>query len=419
MKTVILQQKKERNDLLNLPYQMRDAEAQAEAYLKSKPIKLITGPRRAGKSMLALHILKGKKFAYLNFDDSRLIERFDEDAVEQALSEVYRDYDYLLLDEIQNLDGWSVWVEKIYRRGVNMVITGSNAKLLSDDLASVLTGRYLEIRLYPFSAKEYLEYKNLIGEAVTPAEISRVNSALEDFSIYGGYPEMLDSQAVVTGYLSALYDSIIVKDIVKRYKVRKVDDLYSVADWLLANFTNPFSATSLSKELGLGSAVSVQKFCGYLQNTYLFQYLPRFSSKLKLMMKADRKIYVIDNGFIIARAFELSRNAGRLLENLVFLELLKRGYDPRKYELFYYRSRNDREVDFVLKKGVSVLELVQVCYDLSSIKTRDREIKALLECSEELHCDHLTIISRDEQTTLEQSGRTVRIVPLREWIKAR
>jgi uncharacterized protein len=418
MKTIVLQQKKERDDLLKLPYQTRTAESLAKTYLKSKPIKLITGPRRAGKSMLALHILEGEQFAYLNFDDSKLLEKFDEDAVEQALSEVYRDYEYLLLDEIQNLEGWSVWVEKLYRRGVNMVITGSNAKLLSDDLAAALTGRFLEIRLYPFSANEYLAGRNIGLGCDTPAETASANSALEDFSVYGGYPEAIDSKSIIPGYLSALYDSIIVKDIVKRYKVRKVEELYSVADWLLSNFTNPFSVSSLTEELELGSETTVQKFCTYLQNTYLFQYLPRFSSKLKLMKKADRKAYVIDNGFVFARAFELSRNSGRLLENLVFLELLKQGYDPRKYELFYYRSHNDREVDFVLRKGVTVKGLIQVCYDLSSKKTRAREIKALLECGQELKNENLTIITWNESGTVEEAGHTVRIVPLREWIAA-
>ncbi len=234
---------------------------------------------------------------------------------------------------------------------------------------------------------------------------------------YGGYPEVLSSPAVVSGYLSSLYDAIILKDIVRRFKVRKVDDLYEVASWLLSNFTCPFSVNSLARELGMSSITTVQKFAGYLQNTYLFRFLPRFNNKLKLMKKADQKCYIIDNGFVMARAFELSENRGKLLENLVFLELLKRGYRLKSYELFYYRSANDREVDFVCRKGVAVEKLVQVCYSLDSYKARSREISALVECSRELHNTNLCIITWNQEETVEESGLTIRIIPFRKWIR--
>ena len=382
----------------------------------SRPIKLITGPRRAGKSVLALQMLKGCNFAYLNFDDSALINGFTEDAVEQAVAEVYPGYEYLLLDEVQNMPGWSLWVEKLYRRGVNLVITGSNANMLSDDMAAVLSGRFIEIRLFPFSAAEYIQYTGNRTGAETPQATAALNVVLERFSIYGGYPEVAGTPQVTSGYLSSLYDTIITKDIVRRYRIRKVDELYSVADWLLSNFTNPFSFNSLAEELEMSSVPTVQKYCGYLQNTYLFQYLPRFSSKLKLMKKADRKVYVVDNGFVMARAFELSRNFGRLLENLVFLELIKRGYDLKKYELFYYRSRNDRETDFVCRKGVAVEQLIQVCYEMKSPKTRKRELDSLVECAGELKNRNLTVVTWDTEETVKQDGYVISVIPLRKWI---
>ncbi len=410
MKEAVLKQKIERNRLLAYDYQERVAQQTAALYRDSKMIKLITGPRRAGKSSLALQMLRGQNFAYLNFDDSALLDGFDESKVEVLLDEVYNGYKFLLLDEVQNLTGWSIWVEKLYRRGTNLIITGSNANMLSDDIAAILSGRYLEIRLYPFSVEEYKSYR----------QKSDRNSAFDnvlygDFLKYGGYPEIALTPQVCEGYISSLYDSTIVKDIVKRYKVRKVDELYNVADWLLSNFTNTFSVTSLAGDLDMGSVTTVQKYCRYLQNTYLFQYLPRFNNKMKLMNKADRKCYVIDNGYILARAFELSSNLGRLLENMVFLELLKKGYNLKMHELFYYRSRNDKEVDFVCRKGVTIQQLIQVCYDISSPKTRKREIDSLIECAEELKINRLLIITWDQDETLEKDGYTIEVISVRNW----
>ena len=410
MKEAVLKQNIERDRLLAYDYQERIAQQTAVLYRDSKMIKLITGPRRAGKSSLALQMLRGQNFAYLNFDDSTLLDGFDESKVEDLLDEVYNGYKFLLLDEVQNLTGWSIWVEKLYRRGTNLIITGSNANMLSDDIAAVLSGRYLEIRLYPFSAEEYKSYRQKSEQKAVPE-----NVLYDNFLKYGGYPEIALTPQVCEGYISSLYDSTIVKDIVKRYKVRKVDELYNVADWLLSNFTNTFSVTSLTEDLNMGSVTTVQKYCRYLQNTYLFQYLPRFNNKMKLMNKADRKCYVVDNGYIFARAFELASNLGRLLENMVFLELLKNGYNLKMHELFYYRSRNDREVDFVCRKGVTIQQLIQVCYDISSPKTRKREIDSLIECAEELKVNRLLIITWDQDETLEKEGYTIEVISVRNW----
>ncbi len=412
MKEAILKQKKERDRLLALDYQERMAQQTAALYRDSKMIKLITGPRRAGKSSLALQMLRGQNFAYLNFDDSALLDGFDESKVEDLLDEVYSGYKFLLLDEVQNLPGWSMWVEKLYRRGTNLIITGSNANMLSDDIAAILSGRYLEIKLYPFSAEEYKSYRQKSEHNVMPE-----NVLYDDYLKYGGYPEIALTPKVCEGYLSGLYDSTIVKDIVKRYKVRKVDELYNVADWLLSNFTNAFSITSLAEDLDMGSVTTVQKYCRFLQNTYLFQYLPRFNNKLRLMNKADRKCYVVDNGYVLARAFELSSNLGRLLENMVFLELLKQGYDLKRHELFYYRSRNDREVDFVCRKGVSIEQLIQVSYDISSPKARKRELDSLIECAEELKVKKLLIITWNQDEVLEKNGYTIEVISVKYWTK--
>lgn len=418
MKSIILQQREERDKLLSIEYQERIAQPFAIEIRDSKPIKLIVGPRRAGKSVLALQMLKGCNFAYLNFDDMQLLAKFNEDVVSQVLSEVYPGYDYLLLDEVQNLEGWSLWVQKLYRRGINLIITGSNANLLSDDLSAHLTGRFVEIRLFPFSATEHSNYIGASIRMDTPDEIAATNNVLDGFMRYGGYPEVSLTPTITQSYLYSLYDTIILKDIVKRYKVRNVVELSGIADWLLANFTNPFSANSIAADLDMHSITSVQKFLGYLQNCYLFQYLPRFNNKLKLMHKADRKAYVIDNGFVMARAFTLSQNSGRLLENMVFMELQKQGYNLKTYELFYYRTRNDREVDFVCRKGTSVHELIQVCYDMSGRTTRKRELDAIVEAAGELHNKNLAVITWDQEETVVQDGYTIRVVPIRKWVNS-
>lgn len=414
MRNIVLKQRAERDDLASRPYHTRDQFQNVTPYLDANVIKLITGPRRAGKSVYALQILSGKNYAYLNFDDTRLLGAFNEDAVMQALAEVYPGYDYLLLDEVQNLDSWDAWVSKLYRRGVNLVITGSNANLLSSEMSTLLTGRYVEIQILPFSMKETLEYKEAPIDAELPDEKAKLFIEMDDYLKKGGYPEIVKNRDIEQAYLSALFDSIILKDVAQRHKIRKITELYDLADYLISNYSNPLSYNEIADELSLGSVTTVKKFCGYLAEPYLFFYLPRYNNKLKEMKKAPRKVYVIDNGFIYTRSFELSRNNGRQLENMVFIELLRRGYDLEK-SLFYYRTSNDKEVDFVTRDGRKVTSLIQVSYNISKAKTREREMDALVKASEELKCDNLLLITWDQEDFVEYKGKHIRIVSLVEW----
>ena len=414
MRNIVLKQRAERDDLASRPYHTRDQFQNVTPYLDANVIKLITGPRRAGKSVYALQILSGKNYAYLNFDDTQLLGAFNEDAVMQALAEVYPGYDYLLLDEVQNLDSWDAWVSKLYRRGVNLVITGSNANLLSSEMSTLLTGRYVEIQILPFSMKETLEYKEAPIDAELPDEKAKLFIEMDDYLKKGGYPEIVKNRDIEQAYLSALFDSIILKDVAQRHKIRKITELYDLADYLISNYSNPLSYNEIADELSLGSVTTVKKFCGYLAEPYLFFYLPRYNNKLKEMKKAPRKVYVIDNGFIYTRSFELSSNNGRQLENMVFIELLRRGYDLEK-SLFYYRTTNDKEVDFVTRDGRKVTSLIQVSYEISKAKTREREMDALVKASEELKCENLLLITWDQEDSVEYKGKHIRIVSLVEW----
>ena len=414
MKNIVLKQRAERDDLASRPYYTRKRIQDVAPYLEANVIKLITGPRRAGKSVYALQILSGKNYAYLNFDDTQLLGAFNEDAVMQALAEVYPGYEYLLLDEIQNLDSWDAWVSKLYRRGVNLVITGSNANLLSSEMSTLLTGRYVEIQILPFSMEETLKYREVPVNAELPDEKAKLFIEMDDYLKKGGYPEIVKNREIEQAYLTALFDSIILKDVAQRHKIRKITELYDLADYLISNYSNPLSYNEIAEELSLGSVTTVKKFCGYLAEPYLFFYLPRFNNKLKEMKKAPRKVYVVDNGLIYTRSFELSSNNGRQLENMVFIELLRRGYDLKK-SLFYYRTSNDKEVDFVIRDGRKVTSLIQVSYDISKTKTRERELDALVKASEELKCDNLMLITWNHDGSVEYKGKSIRIISMDKW----
>lgn len=409
MKNIVLKQRAERDDLASRPYYTRKHIQDIAPFLESSVPKLITGPRRAGKSVYAMQILSDKNYAYLNFDDTLLLGAFDEGSVMQALAEVYPGYEYLLLDEVQNLHSWDAWVAKLYRRGVNLVITGSNANLLSSEMATLLTGRYLEIKILPFSMEETLNYRGAPINAELPDERARLALEMDDYLKKGGYPEIVKNREIEQAYLSAMFDSIILKDVAQRHKIRKITELYDLADYLISNYSNPLSYNEIAKELSLGSVTTVKKFCGYLAEPYLFFYLPRHDNKLKEMKKAPRKVYVIDNGFIYTPSFELSSNNGRQLENMVFIELLRRGFDLKK-SLFYYRTSNDKEVDFVTRDGRKVTSLIQVSYDISKTKTRERELDALVKASEELKCDNLLLITWDQNEEVDYKGKMISIL---------
>ena len=415
MRNIILHQREERDRLLSLPYIDRQTTYPVDMLLQSPMIKLITGPRRVGKSVFALLALKNTNFAYLNFDDNQLLTNWNEDVVMQTLNDVYPDFQYLLLDEVQNLPNWDLWVTTLYRRGYNLIITGSNARMLSQEMATVLTGRYIPMAMYPFSLPETLQWYDIDPTNIPTEKQAKVLSLQDDYLRLGGYPEIVKTRALAQSYLSTLYDSILLKDVAKRHKIRNTESLYNLAGYLLANFCNLITANDITTEFGLKSVTTTQKFLNYLHEPYLFFYLQRFNNKLKVMKKAARKVYVVDNGFVSTTAFNLSENLGRLLENQVFIELIRKGYDTEN-TLFYYRSRNDKEVDFVTRKGVKVERLIQVCYDLTSEKTRRREIDALIEVAGELKCQTLQIISYQHKEIIEEKGFTIQVIPFMEWL---
>lgn len=414
MKTIILNQRRERDELMSRPYLMRRSNQDTDLLLSSSLIKLITGPRRVGKSTQALLMLRDKNFAYLNFDNYSLLDAWDANLVMRMLDDVYPGYEYILLDEVQNLDGWDLWVSELYRLGKNLVITGSNARMLSSEMATVLTGKYLQLEMLPFSLEEFFDWNKLDLHCLNPDDKTNSLVLADDYLRNGGYPEVVASRQMTRSYLDTLFDSIVWKDVAKRHNVRNVTDLNNLAMYLVSNFCNPVSANDLTTELGFSSVNTTRKYMDYLHEPYLFYYLSRYNNKLKLMKKAPRKVYVVDNGFVTSKAFSLSDNLGRLLENQVFIELVRRGYDVER-TMFYYRSRNDKEVDFVLRKEAHIERLVQVCYDMSNPKTEKREVDSIVECAGELKCSNLVIVTNNDKRTIEKDGYKIDVVPITEF----
>ncbi len=373
-------------------------------------IKVIIGPRRAGKSFFALHHLVSRgKFGYVNFDDERLVCLVDYDEIIVATNSVYDNPRVLLLDEIQNLPHWELFVNRLARQDYILYITGSNSHLLSSELATHLTGRYLQTTILPFSFREYLH--------LAPHEQTTLEkvSALLEYSNSGGFPEPLIKNIPARDYLATLFDSIVHKDIVKRFSIRDVSSIEDSATYLLSNIAREYSYGSLSRMTTTKSPVTVQKYLGYLTEAFLFFSLPRFSFKEKEQVSANKKCYCIDNGFVTARAIRFPENRGRLYENLVAIELWKKELSG-EIHFWYWKTAQQEEVDFVVKRGDSITALIQVCTDLHDECTRSCEVRVLLKAARYLLCDNLRILSENEDKTKEHEWfgmrGMIRYVPL-------
>jgi len=416
MKEIVLSQKIERNELLGGRYVPREGLKNARESLQSNLIKVIIGPRRAGKSVFSIQMLEGVNFAYLNFDDERLASASDYDEILKAIRQVYGESKVILFDEIQNLPNWELFVNKLHRRGFNVIITGSNAHLLSRELSTHLTGRYVQFRIFPFSFLEFLRAKGFaIDEALELKERQGLLlSHLDDYLDKGGYPEIVVKDLDAKNYLTTLFESILFKDIVKRYNVRYTKMLSDLAHYLITNHSNEFSYTKVKNILEFRSVHTVENYTKYLTEAFLTFSVDRFSFKLKEQMRSPKKVYGYDTGMINAIKFKTGRDIGRLMENLVAVELMRRGG-----EFYYYRSVNGKEVDFVIKRGPIMDELIQVCYDINHHATRKRELAALAKTGKDFGCGHLTILTWDYKAEEKYSGKRVNFLPLWNWLIGR
>ena len=377
-------------------------------------IKVIIGPRRCGKSFLAMHLLgQQRSRGYVNFDDERLADVANYDHLVAAVNSVYDSPRHLLLDEIQNLPRWELFVNRLQRQGLRLILTGSNAHLLSSELATHLTGRHLPIILFPFSFAETLRAHP--GPRTGP----ELAEELRRYSDTGGYPEPLLRDMDREYYLRTLWDSVLYKDIVRRRRIRSAAGLDDLAGYLLANVAREYSLNRLTSVTRCRSIHTVAKYIGHLEEAFLFFSLPRFSYRVRETAAANRKIYCIDNGFVTARGVRFSPDTGRLVENLVAVALHKRTLEGT-CEVYFWRDAGQREVDFVVKEGRQVTQLIQVCWDMTGGITRQREIRALLQAGAELSCDRLLVLTADADSEEEvewfgKRGR-IRLLPLWRWL---
>lgn len=377
--------------------------------LRSSLVKVIAGPRRSGKSTLGFQLLQDKSFAYLNFEDDSFYKHdINSDELVEVLEVVYGKTEFFFFDEIQNFPHWESFINKLHRRGRNIVITGSNSRLLSRELGSALTGRHLLFELLPFSFPEVLAGKQ--NETSNDAEL------FERYLVWGGFPEVVLAGVDPASYLKTLFDSVVLRDIVTRHRIRSSTALHDLLSLLINNAAARFSARSLERSLGSLSTATIQKFISYSREAYVIQDLQPYSFKTKLRVKADRKIYAFDNGFISANSQPASSNISRLLENLVFVELTRRGFRAN-IDLFYYQTSSGTETDFLLRQGSKNLELVQVSQDLSALKTRERELRALCQAAQELNVKHLTIVTMKTEDVIQEPGMEIRVVPCRKWLQ--
>ena len=389
-------------------------------WLDSSLIKVVLGPRRAGKSVYSLMLLKDRPFMYFNFDEEAVVamDATDTHALMKELHAAYGPIKTILFDEIQNLPRWELFANRLHREGYNLILTGSNANLLSKELATHLTGRHMPIEILPFDFNEFLRAKKFTMDpqyASLPEQRGAFLNLMENYLQNGGFPEVVVSNLDPRDYLQVLFDALLFKDVVKRHKVKFSTKVSLLGAHLVNNFASLYTARKLLDVLDLKSATTTEKYITYLEEAYLIFSISRHSHQSAMRIKSPRKVYVVDNGFVSAKAIQHSPDKGKLMENLVFMELVKRGYEPER-ELFYYKTRNNREVDFVVKKGIEVLGLYQVCYESVNQVVEDREAKALIEASGELKTDTLIVLTWDEEREVKRDGKTIQLKPLWKWL---
>jgi len=340
------------------------------------------------------------------------------DELMKELHSVYGNIKNILFDEIQNLPAWELFVNRLHREGYNVVLTGSNSRLLSKELATALTGRHIPIEILTFDFKEFLRAKNFQIDpeyGSLPQKHGELLKLMEEYLINGGFPEVVVSNLDPKDYLEVLFDSLLFKDVVKRHRVKFSTQISNLGSHLVNNFASFYSLRKLQVMLNLKSITTTEKYTKYLEEAYLIFSLFLYSPKSEQRIKSPRKVYVVDNGFISAKAIQHSPDKGKLMENMVFIELVRRGIKPNR-ELFYYKTRNNREVDFMVKNGTKVVELIQVCYEAKNLEVEQREVNALLEASKELKVKKLIILTWDDKRQIEQDGVSVCFKPLWEWL---
>ncbi|MEM2369242.1 MAG: ATP-binding protein [Candidatus Pacearchaeota archaeon] len=384
----------------------------------------IIGPRRAGKTYTMFQIIKKlidkvkiKQVLYLNLERSDLREADVEDLnkLVESFFEIYPENKtrkiWFFLDEIQNVEGWEKFVRTLLDLGINVFISGSSSKFLSKEIATQLRGRTLSYEIFPFSFRDYLKAKNIeIKKYLSSREKATIIKEFRNYLFFGGYPEVVLYPEGKEKIISEIIETTIYRDVIERYKIKNIKLLRLLINSLISSATKEFSINkfyNFIKSKGIkASKNSLYNYLEALQDVFFVFQVKKFSYSYRKAEQSIPKIYFVDNGILTHFGIE---NKGKLMENLVFIELKRKGK-----EVYYWKNRY--EVDFVIKAKREVERLIQVCYNINDIETKEREIKALLKASEELKCKNLLVITMDHDAEEKIKGKKIVFMPLWKWL---
>jgi len=395
-------------------------------YISSKEIIFITGTRRGGKSslmkLICTQLIKDThipltNILYLNFEDERFIELNVSDF--NLIYEIFLEENdsnkksWFFLDEIQNIPGWEKWVNRLYEmHQIKIFITGSNRNLLSSEVASTLTGRNRVITNYPFSFREFLSYKKIKHDhspIYLTEERARIKNAFQEYLKLGGYPEVIKSNDPTL--LEQYFKDFIYRDILPRYTIRKNKAMRELCLFLASNIASVHSYKKLQQLVEAKSINTIKNFLEILEEVYLFFQVDLFDYSIKRQIYNPSKIYTIDTSLSQSISFQFSKNLGHIYENIVFLELKRQNKD-----IYYWKDKEGREVDLVVRSGREIEEMIQVCYQMNNPDTRNREIKALMKAHQEFKIAKLTIITDDEEDSYRTDNVSIKMIPLWKWL---
>ena len=381
-------------------------------WFKDDRIIILTGLRRSGKSTLLKQLMREKKdWCYVNFEDERFLDSKAQDfeLLNEALVEVYGNPKIYFFDEVQNVVKFETFVRRLQDQGKKVVITGSNASLLSKELGTRLTGRYKSFEVYPFSFYEYLRFKKILPEKewfyLTEKKV-KLLKAFEEYMSEGGLPEYLKNRD--KEYVKTVYENILYRDIIARYSIKMQKVVKELVNIFATNISSQFTYNSLKKALGLSNAITVKEYSSYLSNSYLFFELQRFDFSVRKQLNFPKKIYVVDPAFSQMAGLNFSANKGHVLENLVFMELKR-----RNMESYYYSDKN--ECDFVVKDGPRIYAAIQVCYSLDN-GSRKREIDGLAGAMKKFRLNKGVILTMEQEEEIVVKGGKIRVVPVFKWL---
>ena len=409
LKEIILDQnsRQEQENLVD-----REIFSKVESYIKNDFVIIISGIRRCGKSTLLAQIRKKHSGYYLNFDDERLINFKVEDfkILEELFIELYGEKKMFYFDEIQNIPMWEMFVRRLHDERKKVFITGSNASILSRELGTHLTGRHLMFQMFPFSFKEFLYLKkfelNKNSVYITGSR-AKIKKNFADYFISGGFPEYL--KELNTDYLKTLYENIVYRDILVRYKIPNEKNLKELVYLAINNISKEISFNSLKKILGLGSSTTVKNYFDYLENSFLIFLVSKFDYSLRKQMYYNKKVYCIDNGLAKCLGFRVTPDNGKLLENIAFIELKRKGK-----EIYYYSDK--KECDFVIKDRTKITQVIQCCYELTR-DNKEREIEGLTEAMDKFKLKAGLILTYDQEEEMKLKGnRKIVIKPVWKWL---